>query len=111
MGDLILPLSIFWMAALVLCLLNNRLRGGEKVAWMLFIIFTNWFGSLAYFIYWYGFAKKRAPQSQARQTSQASTTQPYYSPYTQGYQPVVPTSPQTAPMQTNDPGVSEQEDT
>jgi hypothetical protein len=54
---IILLITVFWFAAFIHCIVNKALRGSEKVAWILFILFVNWIGALSYLIYWYGFAK------------------------------------------------------
>ena len=92
---IILLITVFWLAAFVHCIVNKWLRGGEKVAWVLILLFTSWIGVLSYFIYWYGFAKRK--YSQVVDLVQSST-RPYpqndapskqnYSPYERGYQPI-----------------------
>ncbi len=91
----ILPITFLWIAAFIHCIFNKRLRGNEKVAWILFFIFVNWIGALSYFVYWYGFAKlKRSQVVPPMQSSYIPYQQMYtppeqsYSPYEQGYQPV-----------------------
>lgn len=108
-----LLMGILWFAGLIHCALNRYLRGGEKIAWVLLFFFTNWIGSLIYFVYWYGYAKQRrsqiAYQAQPRYQATYQAYQPdyvpqpkqsngaqqtyatyeqSYAPYTQGYQPV-----------------------
>jgi len=41
-------LFIFWIWALINAITNPRLGGGEKVAWVLVIIFLHFLGALVY---------------------------------------------------------------
>jgi len=41
--------TIFWIWMLIHALTNKGIRGGEKVAWVLVIIFVPWIGSIIYF--------------------------------------------------------------
>jgi hypothetical protein len=87
-------ITVFWLAAFIHCIVNKWLRGGEKVAWILFILFANWIGALSYFIYWYGFAKQKRSQvvfpvqsSYIPYQQNDAPSEQNYSPYEQGYQP------------------------
>jgi hypothetical protein len=92
---IILLITVFWFAAFIHCIVNKALRGSEKVAWILFILFVNWIGALSYLIYWYGFAKQKRsqivlpmqPNYVPYQQNDASSEQ-NYSLYEQGYQSV-----------------------
>ena len=41
--------TVFWVWMLVDCLFNKQARGGNKVFWFLFILFTHFFGAIIYF--------------------------------------------------------------
>ncbi|EFH88643.1 PLD nuclease N-terminal domain-containing protein [Ktedonobacter racemifer] len=43
-----LLLSIFWLWALIDCILNKRLQGSQKLLWFLLILFTHVIGALLY---------------------------------------------------------------
>ena len=91
----LLVITVFWLAAFIHCIVNKWLRGGEKVAWILFMLFGTWIGALSYCIYWYGFAKQKRSQVVLPvqssyvpyQQNDAPSEQNYF-PYEQGYQPV-----------------------
>ncbi len=40
---------VFWIWMIIDCAKNNRIAGGEKVAWLLVIIFLHFLGALIYF--------------------------------------------------------------
>ncbi|HET9921921.1 MAG TPA: PLD nuclease N-terminal domain-containing protein [Ktedonobacteraceae bacterium] len=42
--------TIFWVWMLVDCLFNSRSRGGNKLFWFLFILFTHFFGAIIYYL-------------------------------------------------------------
>jgi hypothetical protein len=96
--------TVFWIATLIHCIINKR--GGAKVGWILFIIFTNWIGALAYWIFGYGFAKQKrsqvvlpVQQSYVPYQPDYAPSEPSYSPYEQGYQPVrTQDAPQITPF-------------
>jgi hypothetical protein len=92
---IILLIIVFWLAAFIHCIVNKWLRGGEKVAWILVLLFVNWIGALSYFIYWYGFAKQKRSQvalpvqlSDVPSQQLDASSEQNYSPYEQGYQPI-----------------------
>jgi hypothetical protein len=43
-------LSIFWIIALVDCLVNEPAHGNDKLIWALVIIFLHFLGALLYYI-------------------------------------------------------------
>ncbi len=53
-----LLITVFWFWMLIDCLSNRSLRGGQKVLWLLFILFTHILGAIVYFFF--GRAKKLA---------------------------------------------------
>lgn len=93
----ILPLLLFafWIWMLVDCLINQKLKGSEKVLWVLLMIFTSMIGAIIYFFV--GRSKRGAqiqgyPQNQGfYQPDEPRQYQPYerqqaqYQPYEQGY--------------------------
>jgi hypothetical protein len=42
-------ITIFWIWMLVDCITNNKLRGGGKIGWLLFIFLTPILGAIIYF--------------------------------------------------------------
>ncbi|HEY4312572.1 MAG TPA: PLD nuclease N-terminal domain-containing protein [Pirellulales bacterium] len=46
-----IPLAVCWIAALVHCLTNKRLRDIERLTWVLVIIFFNFIGAIIYLIF------------------------------------------------------------
>ena len=49
-GEIIgMLITVFWVWMLIDCLFNKSLRGGSKVGWALFIIFTQVVGAMIYF--------------------------------------------------------------
>jgi hypothetical protein len=83
--------TIFWIWMLIDCLFNPRARGGNKVFWFLFILFTQFFGAIVYF-----FVKctMRNPAEALayyvrsfKQAFQPSTTPPQQPPYQSRQQP------------------------
>jgi hypothetical protein len=92
---IILLINVLWLAAFIDCIVNKWLRRGEKVAWILFLLFANWIGALSYIIYWFGFAKQKRSQvvlpvqsSYVPYQQHDAPSEQNYSPYKQGYQPV-----------------------
>lgn len=92
---IILLIIVIWLPAFIHCIANKWLREGEKVAWILIILFFNWIGALSYFIYWYAFAKQKRSQAMLPVQSGEVSSQQHdapseqnYSPYKQGYQPI-----------------------
>ncbi|HLI08972.1 MAG TPA: PLD nuclease N-terminal domain-containing protein [Ktedonobacteraceae bacterium] len=45
-----LLITAFWVWMLIDCLFNPRVRSGGKLCWSLFILFTQAFGAICYFI-------------------------------------------------------------
>jgi hypothetical protein len=45
-----LLITAFWVWMLIDCLFNPRVRSGSKLFWSLFILFTQVFGAICYFI-------------------------------------------------------------
>ena len=50
LGCLGLPLTIFWIWALIDCAMKETDQGNTKVVWILIIIFTHWIGALVYLL-------------------------------------------------------------
>lgn len=42
--------SIIWFIPLLIILVSSRTSGGEKVAWLLAVIFISWFAWIFYFL-------------------------------------------------------------
>lgn len=92
---LLLLITVFWLVAFIHCIVNQWLRQGEKVAWILFLTFGNWIGALSYFVYWYGFAKQKrsqvvrpTPSSYILSQQNDAPSEQNSSSYAQGYQPI-----------------------
>lgn len=47
---LFIPLAILWLIPLVAILLSSRTSGGEKLAWLLAVIFISWFAWIFYYL-------------------------------------------------------------
>jgi hypothetical protein len=47
---LFIPLAIVWLIPLIVILLSSRSSGGEKVAWLLAVIFISWFAWIFYYL-------------------------------------------------------------
>lgn len=121
MNTFIIPMLAFWLLGLVHCLSNTKLQGEDKLRWTLFILFTSSIGSFSYFVYWYGFAKKKARQSELQPNhrpfgeSHTFSEQSHQSPgesftsYEQGYQPVLRPMPSGSQMKSFTTNVVEQE--
>ncbi len=56
---LVLALFVFWIWMLVSAVQNQGLSEGEKIAWVLVIVFTHWLGALLYFFV--GHPKRHTP--------------------------------------------------
>lgn len=89
-----LLLLVCWLVAFIHCIVNKGLRVGEKVAWIFALLFASWIGVPGYFVYWYGFARRRQKQKQMAlpmRPSDVPSQQPgasselICSPYEQGY--------------------------
>jgi hypothetical protein len=50
LGCLGLPLTVFWIWALVDCATKETDQGNTKIVWILIIIFTHWIGALIYLL-------------------------------------------------------------
>ncbi|HEX4350571.1 MAG TPA: PLDc N-terminal domain-containing protein [Verrucomicrobiae bacterium] len=58
---LMLALFAFWIWMLISAVQNNGLSEGEKIAWVLVIVFLHWLGALLY--YFIGHPKRITPVS------------------------------------------------
>jgi hypothetical protein len=58
---LALALFAFWIWMLVSAVQNKGLTEGEKIAWVLVIVFVHWLGALLYFFV--GHPKRKTPLS------------------------------------------------
>jgi hypothetical protein len=47
---LFIPMAILWLIPLIAILLSSRSSGGEKVAWLLAVIFISWFAWIFYLL-------------------------------------------------------------
>jgi hypothetical protein len=56
---LLLALFAFWIWMLISAVQNNGLSDGEKIAWVLVIVFLHWLGALLY--YFIGHPKRITP--------------------------------------------------
>ena len=56
---IVLALFAFWIWMLVSAIQNPGLSEGEKVAWVLVVIFLHWLGALVYFFV--GHPKRKTP--------------------------------------------------
>ena len=56
---IVLALFVFWIWMLVEAVQNKGLFEGEKIAWVLVIVFTHWLGALLYFLI--GHPKRKTP--------------------------------------------------
>jgi hypothetical protein len=56
---IVLALFVFWIWMLVEAIQNKGLSEGEKIAWVLVIVFTHWLGALLYFLI--GHPKRKTP--------------------------------------------------
>jgi hypothetical protein len=56
---LVLALFVFWIWMLISAVQNKGLTEGEKIAWVLVIVFLHWLGALLYFFV--GHPKRKTP--------------------------------------------------
>jgi hypothetical protein len=56
---LVIALFVFWIWMLVSAVQNKGLTEGEKIAWVLVIVFIHWLGALIYFFV--GHPKRNTP--------------------------------------------------
>jgi len=56
---IVLALFAFWIWMLISAIQNPGLSEGEKVAWVLVVIFLHWLGALVY--YFVGHPKRKTP--------------------------------------------------
>jgi hypothetical protein len=56
---LVLALFAFWIWMLISAVQNKGLTEGEKIAWVLVIVFVHWLGALLYFFV--GHPKRKTP--------------------------------------------------
>ncbi len=56
---LALALMAFWIWMLISAIQNNGLSEGEKIAWVLVIVFLHWLGAIIY--YFVGHPKRNTP--------------------------------------------------
>ena len=56
---LLLALFAFWIWMLISAIQNKSLTEGEKIAWVLVIVFVHWLGALLYFFV--GHPKRKTP--------------------------------------------------
>jgi hypothetical protein len=54
-----IALFVFWIWMLISAVQNKGLGEGEKIAWVLVIVFVHWLGALLYFFV--GHPKRNAP--------------------------------------------------
>ncbi|MFT6267978.1 MAG: hypothetical protein ACJAVV_000783 [Alphaproteobacteria bacterium] len=47
---LFIPIAIIWLIPLVIILLSSSTSGGEKIAWLLAVIFVSWFAWIFYML-------------------------------------------------------------
>mgnify|MGYP001458672156 CR=1 FL=1 len=80
--------SLFWLWMLFDCIINQSLRGSQKLLWLLIILFTHFFGALLYFF----IARPRRharpqyiPPTYVQRQAPYQPQGPYQS-YEQGYQ-------------------------
>lgn len=59
LAPFVLLAMVVWVWALVAALLNTGLRDGEKVGWVLVILFLHLLGAILYFIF--GHPKRKFP--------------------------------------------------
>lgn len=109
MENLILAILCLWFIGLGHAVWNTKLQGGEKVAWILFILFANWIGALVYFVFWFGFARRRqsqplpsVQQSSVHPRQSHPSNEPGYLPYGYGYQPARTVQAQGKPIVSNE---------
>ncbi len=56
---IIVAMFAFWIWMLISAIQNKGLTEGEKVAWVLVMLFTHWLGALIYFLI--GHPKRKTP--------------------------------------------------
>ncbi|GAB56543.1 hypothetical protein GPUN_2428 [Glaciecola punicea ACAM 611] len=47
---LFIPIAIIWLIPVIIILLSSRTAGGEKIAWLLAVIFVSWFAWIFYML-------------------------------------------------------------
>ena len=62
---LIIALFIFWIWMLISAVQNQGMTEGEKIAWVLVIVFLHWLGALLYFFV--GHPKRKVPPPPLKQ--------------------------------------------
>ena len=58
---ILMALFAFWIWMLISAIQNKGLTEGEKVAWVLVVLFLHWLGALVYFVV--GHPKRKTPLS------------------------------------------------
>lgn len=58
---ILMALFAFWIWMLISAIQNKGLTEGEKVAWVLVVIFLHWLGALVYFVV--GHPRRKTPLS------------------------------------------------
>lgn len=47
---LFIPIAIIWLIPVIIILLSGRTTGGEKIAWLLAVVFVSWFAWIFYML-------------------------------------------------------------
>jgi len=58
---ILMALFAFWIWMLISAIQNKGLTEGEKVAWVLVVLFLHWLGALVYFVV--GHPRRKTPLS------------------------------------------------
>jgi hypothetical protein len=62
----LIALFVFWIWMLISAVQNKGLSEGEKIAWVLVIVFVHWLGALLYFFV--GHPKRNTPLAPPQKT-------------------------------------------
>jgi hypothetical protein len=45
-----IPIAIIWLIPVIIIMLSSKTTGGEKIAWLLAVIFVSWFAWIFYML-------------------------------------------------------------
>lgn len=46
----LIPIAIIWLIPVIIIMLSSKTTGGEKIAWLLAVIFVSWFAWIFYML-------------------------------------------------------------
>ena len=45
-----IPIAIIWLIPVIIIMLSSKTTGGEKIAWLLAVVFVSWFAWIFYML-------------------------------------------------------------